>query len=1560
MHFFYVVILSSSISGCGSPYYHVPRCTYVRQSCQSYPTCDSGTKFCLTNNSCINNYASCSCAGVLECQTSYSNLDAIPTFTVIREFPVVIPAGSETAYEVSGSNLDVKLGYVLGLQVKSNSSPLLCNATNDDWSQPVLWRNTTGWLPRHALVNSSDPWILDSPITCYIRAIYMRKVTVDIPTILTYSQEPETYELEVHLLTSLDSFSKQCRLTAEQPITNLSWIYPALIASDSSAGGILDMEYNLSTSMVVGVSQGSHMQATWNSSMLSIVTDYFGETCPNSIFNISTCDQATVPSLTPFSCIDVQLLETTICQPVLVTVKNNISESDIVVRIKYLLEIRDLQMVPLLDLVEIGVPYNISTLVTCGEYISYQWSLNDSIVGNESAISLTFPTPSIYKILVNASNFLGFETADSSVIAKIRAHLNLLQLNISEIICLINVQQIIEITVLGVGSGAEVTITLHLGNGKQLIETYIMHSTELQQFVALNYSSVGTYTVNVTATDGFDTRSVTRNVQVVNAVSPIILQANVTLISTVESVLFNITLTGQNEGAIIYYWNINGTIIQSDESYILHMFPVHGNYVVNVTASNGVSTATAKIDVTVQEIISDVNLAVVPTGILALNKGSTVSINISATVVLGSDSVFIWSGQPDIIDDGWALYTYSQVGTTSITLTVSNDVSALILTHPIEVQEIIRGVMLSCSECVGDYLASSTNTVLSAAVEEGSHASYVYHMDSESPVSVPNITYQYPTRGTYQILVIASNSISSDNVTVVINVEDAITGLSISSDRLVAALNSTVSFSFIMATGSDLQYVWSFCQSCLEETLAKTAEYIFETEGEHVVSSHVWNHVSSESVNQTVLVLTTLTFVKFTSNLIGNDLAEVGTMYRLAAVTDSNFETNYLWSIGPNNGIRTEFSIQEIVYNFTSFGSYHLILKARNQISNISNDIYLVAEERIVGLQIVCSSTLLATNAIVLIQATVSGGSQIAYDWAIYNSDNVPLNYSSMSLLTWSYNLAGEYTVFLLASNGLGNEAANVIIRIQEPVENIQLESSIMEDFPFVAVSESTWFRGQADGTNLFYFWSFFDQLTNTQYNIIGENVDYIFNAVGQFTVGLSVFNDVSSDAVSRVIYSEEKVADVTLTAPKSIPTNISVAIDIIANKGTHPKYNISFGDGGDETDVTFPTEHIYKRSTIYSIKLIAYNNVSTFNTDTAVTVQDVVMDLHINTNCTQISAANTDISLEADVMQGTDVAFHWEIEHMDSDYFIEKDGKLIHYSFSWPGIYNITVDAVNEVSSQMYSCNKTFQGIISSVEIHTDQDESSLYNGYPIVFTVTGSYVEDVVPIWSVLKDGLALSMPAINADNSLTYIFNSSGVYQVSVVVSNAISSSTVVTTFDIKKLLCNNVSVSIIGTKDRDVLCSRSTEFEVNIDLNGCTDYIVEHHWTVYSMTSCDEPLKNPIVLPDTVFIRSPILNLPARTLTYGKYCIQLSVSLKSLPVIQEGKFLLAVTPSPLRAIIARGSETLYSSLEPVHLDGRGSYDPDVPRETESDFTYQWFCHSPANQVRILFTSRYFLYL
>jgi hypothetical protein len=276
-------------------------------------------------------------------------------------------------------------------------------------------------------------------------------------------------------------------------------------------------------------------------------------------------------------------------------------------------------------------------------------------------------------------------------------------------------------------------------------------------------------------------------------------------------------------------------------------------------------------------------------------------------------------------NESTASYTFTAIGNYTLDLYAFNSISSANYSLNIIVIEALSGLGFKS----GNYLQSSSllgqNASFTFLLQSGENYFCLINFgdgnqlnisDSQSNINNTFVNHYYNSGGTYSVFIKCTNPVNTINLTVLHQVIEPITGLTLLNDRgtLVCFLNSPCNLVANTLTGTYLSYKWKYDEDELMTNLS-TKSYTFTSTGTHSVCLNVSNIFTYQQTSANFEVIDRIDGLSFKSGNSNKSASIVGeeTNFLLMIIIGQNYEC----SIEFGDGSMLNVSDSQFVINNT-------------------------------------------------------------------------------------------------------------------------------------------------------------------------------------------------------------------------------------------------------------------------------------------------------------------------------------------------------------------------------------------------------------------------------------------------------------------------------------------------------------------------------------------------------------------------------------------------------------------------------------------------------------------
>ncbi|CAM2101941.1 unnamed protein product [Caretta caretta] len=516
-----------------------------------------------------------------------------------------------------------------------------------------------------------------------------------------------------------------------------------------------------------------------------------------------------------------------------------------------------------------------------GDQVRYLWAIGEprGFQKGASTFSHTFPATGVFVVFVAAENAVSTEKANVTIEVQERAQ---------------GVQIHSRNMVQGryLASAEPFMLTAEVTQGSNLTFRWVISRGLRRVFTATGqsltycYNASGELLVEVRAGNVLGEASAGRALQVVARVCGVKVRAASDSVALGKPVNLSVSVASGTD--LLYSWHIeeHARPLVTNSSSLSYAYSTLGSKLVFVTVSNVFGSSNGSTELRVQEPVSRVSFTVEGSSLPFFLMSDT-SRQLWGSVAAGSDVKWEWQlrgkEKQQLFCGQNVSCKFSAAGVYQVDLRAWNDVSEDTVQHPVAVQDPVAGLAVEVDKqdvCTDDRVVFTLHT------QRGTNVSFALAVPSlglSLDVRGGTHHFSFPAAGSHRVLASASNNVSVQLASVVVQVLEKVRGLHIpnccpavlesnkelalmaqvpieaatlSSNGTGAFLNQTVAFDLAVMGGSDLRSVWKFGDS--EETFAGSGDkkmfHRYVRAGDFLVEVKIYNEVSFVLVQMTVTV----------------------------------------------------------------------------------------------------------------------------------------------------------------------------------------------------------------------------------------------------------------------------------------------------------------------------------------------------------------------------------------------------------------------------------------------------------------------------------------------------------------------------------------------------------------------------------------------------------------------------------------------------------------------------------------------------------------------------------
>ncbi len=684
------------------------------------------------------------------------------------------------------------------------------------------------------------------------------------------------------------------------------------------------------------------------------------------------------------------------------------------------------------------------------------------------------------------------------------------------------------------------TFLWNFGDGNTSTQTSPVHT----------YATGGTYTVTLTASNPCGTTTAT---QTINLTAPPSASFTATPTSGCGplTVQFTSTSTGNPTS---YNWSFPGGSPSSSTAQnptVTYNNP--GSYTVSLTVSNNVGSTTA----------TQANFITVNT---VPNAGFNTTVNLDTVAFTNTTTggtSYNWNfGDGDTSTMANPVHIYAADGTYTVTLISNNACGADTVSHTVTiVTPPTAGFTASPTSGCGPLTVQFTNTSSSNAT------SFLWSFPGGTPdtSSLENPSVIYSAPGSYAVTLVVSNAAGTDTATVnsFVTVNPGPTaGFTSTTNGFTATFTNT--------STNGTSYSWDFGDG--NTSTAPNPVHVYDEDGPFTVVLTATNACGTNTFTQVVTIITPPT-----AGFTATPTSGCGPLTVQFTNTSSSNATTFNWSFP--GGTPASSTDEDPTVTYSTPGNYTVTLTVSNPAgSNTATQTNFITVNS--GPTAGFSST--TNGPVATFTNTSTNGTSYSWNFGDGNS-------STQSNPTHNYAADGTYTVVLTATNACGTSTfSQAVVIITAPTAGFTAT-------PTSGCGPLTVQFTNTSSTNATTFnWSF---PGGTPSSSTAEDPTVNYNAPGTYTVTLTASNAAGSNTLTQTNF-----ITVQSNPTAGFTTAVNGATATFTNTSTNgTSYNWNFGDGNSSTAAN--PVHVYGADGTYTVVLTTSNACGTSTSSQNVTI---------------------------------------------------------------------------------------------------------------------------------------------------------------------------------------------------------------------------------------------------------------------------------------------------------------------------------------------------------------------
>ena len=645
--------------------------------------------------------------------------------------------------------------------------------------------------------------------------------------------------------------------------------------------------------------------------------------------------------------------------------------------------------------------------------------------------------------------------------------------------------------------------------------------------------------------------------------------------------------------------------------------------------------------------------------------------------------------------------------------------------------------------------------------------------------ALDKINYTFNSLGTYIFFVEAWNDVSLVNTSVIVNVLQPITNLSVylvSSPAYLGA-ECTLKASVI---GANVKYQWELGDGVKPRfTHDDIFNYTFPHTGYFNITVTASNLASSLKTSILVNVVQSLGITVPSQGII--DLP-VNSSCSLTGPFDQN--QYYYWDFG--DGSREEGRDKtQVMHTFTKPGKHVVSVEiVTTVIVNVSSEIFVLEPvsgltiENVTGVELFDRKTFTAHTAT---------GNNLTYEWYFWSNSTLSIFICLSSSTELHFNSSGMYTIGVNVSNSISSEYITISFPVQQPINGLKISA-----FPNPTPSNTTITFNVTKGSGTFvnYRLDFGDGF------VVRDFDDYFtFNRSffsGQWQIILTAENAVSHVIIFYNVTVEDPAVNITagvdaereFAGQKIIVVGENTPFYSNVSQGTSIVFHWNFGDNNNRYaflgsrqasgETTHVTNHVFSHEGQFNVSVNASNAISQLHTWMLVFAQEKIEGFDFLV--TDRATPGQSLTFRFSQIKGSNVSYI--VDFGDNESLHLRTKTSLSHLYNHVGIFNVTGTAVNQISAEKVVKTITVEYRIEGLTFQFPI--AAVKTNLPTVIAwkiTSGSNVKFVVDLGDSSVP-LILDSEVVGMNVTLNHTYLSWGDYQVNIKAFNFVGPNRTIT--------------------------------------------------------------------------------------------------------------------------------------------------------------------------------------
>ncbi|XP_068614855.1 polycystin-1-like [Brachionichthys hirsutus] len=772
------------------------------------------------------------------------------------------------------------------------------------------------------------------------------------------------------------------------------------------------------------------------------------------------------------------------------------------------------------------------------------------------------------------------------------------------------------------------------------------------------------------------------------------------------------------------------------------VFKNEGIEEVSVTASNNVSSQTARVRISIQTPVSKLSVGYG-------SQSDTLMLNTLATFwvasCVGSNVTVLWDfgdGSP-VEQNQNVSHIFTSAGQFTVTATAANAISRGSVPLKVNVLSPVSDLLLHTNQ---PYSAVGEETLISASSSAISNTTYYWTADGAASTKQGTAQFRFTflNPGIHQVRVVAQTFAGKKEAAVLIEVFERLEGLQIESQSVTnmkyVPTQEELRFVASLVKGSNATYHWLAIKSGTNQQITGEGEIfslLAEIPGGISVHLTASNKLGETTSRASLVAVQRVTSANITTQ---SNTVELGRAVNISVSVIAGTDLHYFWYVKADlSPLQTNEPF--LRHTFTSLGHCLVRVSVQNVLghSNVTKDFNVQEKVQGVDFQIEGKTHpfYIATGDVVPLHGIISKGSDLKWFWKISGIEAKPFKVTEQNMI-YSFPYAGIYQVSLNVSNGLNWQMVSHSVAVQDAIRDLTLTISKHSLCTGEQVSFSPTISSGSNGSFVIVFrnkdWVYSQALLDGHFSTANL-------LTGTHLVTLKAWNQVSTAEISSTVVVSEKIQGLQLVncCSAALEALKEVKFKAEIRNGLPVNYTWIIHAGEFEPTRLLGQEVVYvpPRSGQLSVSVTATNGVCSETQNGSVTVEWPVKRVKLVCHSERTFVGHA-VMFSAQVNGGSNLGLFWDFG--DSTEVLMTDLSTISHTYNFPGKYRLMVkvlNSVSHVSTQLYLDVEELQ--CSSPQAFLIQSPSTIFRSRPSFFETNidnNCSAYKTVYLWEILKE--------------------------------------------------------------------------------------------------------------------------------------------------------------------------------------------------------------------------------